>query len=174
MIPKFVRTLLTSSGRTPYTIDWPTVEVPPPITVDLARASIGPLALGDHINAALVLGQPDEYVRHDGHGCGLYYRKWGFQIEFDDSRQFNFACFLVSPDPADRDRPTDYRPVAIKGKQPLTRDTHEPDIRSAFGKPSDESKDAAGNLITYRENGLILDFTFSPEGNLVEFTFARD
>ncbi|HEX2851756.1 MAG TPA: hypothetical protein VHO24_00860 [Opitutaceae bacterium] len=171
MLPKFLKFLLTSSGKTPYTFDWPEAANPPAVVIDLSRSSFGPIAMGGSIDDARVLGRPDEYLRYDKGCCGLAYYSRGFMFEFDGNRCLSFAAFFISPDPSEN-RSIQCRPVRFKGGAVLDASAGESSLRSVFGNPVDQSSDAEGRSLSFNVGGLEVDATSAVDGRLMEITIA--
>lgn len=172
-IPKFIRALITSDGRTAYTFDWPRVAKPPEIRLELATGSVGVLRFGDNIDAARPLGRPNDYYRHEGNGCGLLYFERSIYLEFDERRELSFVTFHLLPSPSDSSSRFVGRSVQLLNGAVISCDSSPDDISRLFGKSVDASKDEDGMVHTHNAHGFILDVYFTPAGRIYEIDIFR-
>jgi hypothetical protein len=128
------------------TADWPSAGKAP--TLDLERARVGPLRLGDPVESAKVLGKPDRFGGAQGAGAVLEYA--GYDLEFSDGR---LVCAKF-----DVDGP---RKVAV-GDVELSRSTQPLDVHAWFGEPSSDSTDGKNlRWIDYEREAATLALEFS-------------
>lgn len=165
---KVLRSLLFPNGKASYTSEWPKVANPPTVQLDLAAASIGTLRFGDHIDVAKVLGRPDDYIRHDGKGCGLIYFEHGLYLEFDERQEFSFVTFHLSHAPNDPKSRFRGRPLRLSSGGIISSESSPDEITRLFGKCSDAAEDEDGTLLTHNVYGFMLDVYFSPAGRIYE------
>mgnify|MGYP000970674134 CR=1 FL=1 len=173
-IPKLLRALMTSSGRTAYTFDWPRINEPPEIRLDLATGSLGILRFGDHIDAARPLGRPGDYHRHQGKGCGLLYLERGVYLEFNDRRELSFVTFHLSQSPASSSSRFIGRPLHLSDGAVVSFENSSDDISRLFGKSIEAAKDEDGMMLTHQVHGFLLDVYFTHSGRIYEIDIFKD
>ena len=118
--------------------------------LDLERHSIGPVRLGDSLEAAGALGKP---TRTSGTGGNRILQYDGFELEFLDDR---LVCVKFDVDEGDRVPIGDYH---------LSRATKPLDVLVWFGEPSSDST-GGGNLrwIDYERDTATLALEFNSKG----------
>ena len=151
---------------------WPSVSGPAP---DLDRQSLqlGALPFGVPIEAARVLGRPDEFewrsrIRKD---CSLLYAKKGLRLRFAEGRLQDVA-YLVGPTASDHPSFERSSPLAPDGTR-LTAEADRGRIVALFGAPDPGGSDET-TLQVFHGQGVISDFFLDEQGHLKQWTLYAD
>jgi hypothetical protein len=121
------------------------------LILDLERQSVGPVRLGDSLEAAGSLGRPQR-VRSRSKNQTLEYA--GFELEFHADR---LVCIKFDIDPGSS--------VSVGDDIRLSRAVKPLDAHVWFGEPSSDSTGGAGlRWIDFERDGATLALEFDAEG----------
>lgn len=152
-------------GKEDPTKDWPVLEFELP-DFDLKDLSFGPLHFGCELDLAHAFGRPDKFRWSGRNYCELLYARYGFQIDFEDSR-LRYIAFFIGPDVhlPDHSQMAFSRPW-LKRIAQFTPNTTADELRKIFGEASSEDFDSDEIVMTFARSGLLLEFELTQKAFL--------
>ncbi|HVU38217.1 MAG TPA: hypothetical protein VHC95_07780 [Opitutales bacterium] len=152
------------------TVQWGPHQPPYPLA-DVEGRSFGALKFGDPVEAAAFLGKPEiseykDYLNYQQ----LRYLKGGFEVGFEKEK-FSYLVFFIGPDKYNLNNSAIEfsRPRLRWGKienQELTPAMRPADIQAIFGAPAETDEEADESSLTYRHQGMTVEFDFDAEKKL--------
>ena len=147
--------------RADATRNWTKTNAPMP-PFDLAAGALGGLALGDSLEQAEFLGQPDPVEQTAApRWWYLDYGGRGFQLVFETGQfvELNCTIALHSADMSPKPGQGFSRPRLSSGIE-LTPETNIAQVRQYFGPPESEENYTRGRALTYRQGRFSMEFEF--------------
>ena len=164
----FSRVFGRNTADTDPTRDWPPATGASP-QMNVERRALdsfgGPVALGDRIDAARVLGRPDS-VEVLGAWTILRYDRWGLVLEFEERQLFSVEFLVRECETGSAGLVDAVEPLGPDQTR-LTRQTTEAELIERFGPPDGEHDYRATGHLLYTRPPMVLSYVLDDEKRLV-------
>jgi hypothetical protein len=141
--------------------DWPQTHAPMP-RFDLESGALGSLRLGDALESAEFLGQPD---RQEQTGAPrwfyLDYVGRGFKLVFETGQFVELNCSIALPSDVQPEPGQGFSRPKLSGGIELTPQTSIEQVQRYFGRPESEETYRRGKVLTYRQSRFTMEFEFA-------------